>query len=203
MTAFGISLAVMVIAGFAYVTRNGLFYEYLFGSGSSVALIEASSSTLAALNETIFGNTVLNKLLFFVFWMVIGLIVYVFISGIGSGVSSAEHTLEEVTFVNAQKLRLGSELGLKVVLRIIAAGLLLIYGILMVQILVPFGILCARIVAGNIREPFNWLYGLLGFFVLSASIYIGTVLLRFFLLRPRVFGGWEDVLEDELQHGHN
>lgn len=201
ITALGLSLVVMVVSGFAYVTKNGLFYDYLFGSGSSATLIATSSSTMAALNEAVFGNSLLNKLLFFIFWMVIGLIVYVVLSGIGSGVSSAEHTLEQVRFVHAQRLRMGTELGLKVVLHMIGAGLLVIFGIVFVKILFPFGVLCARIAAGDLREPINLLYGVLGFVVLSASFYICTILLRFLLLRPRVFGGWEDVLEDELEHG--
>lgn len=203
IAAIGLSLIILLVSGFAYVTKNGLFYDYLFGTDSSSALIEASSSTVAALNEAVFGNSTLNKLLFFVFWMVIGLVVYVVLSGIGSGVSNAEQTIEQARFVNAKRLKMGTELGLKVVLHMIGAGLIIIFAILFLKILLPFSVLCARIVAGDLREPVNLLYGLLGFVVLSASFYIGTVLLRFLLLRPRVFGGWEDILEDELEHGSN
>lgn len=201
LAAIGLSLAIMFIAGFSYTTKNGLFYDYLFGSGSSVTLIESSKSTIAVFNETVFGNTVLNKILFFVFWMVIGLIVYVILSGVGAGVSSAEHSLEESRFVHAQKLRMGSELGLKVVLHIIGAGLLIIYLFIFFKILLPFGILCARIVASEVNKPMNWFYALQGLVVLIATFYLGTILLRFLLLRPRVFGGYEDILEDELEHG--
>ena len=201
VAVFGLSLAVMLIAGISYATKNGLIYDYLFGSGSSAALIETSSSTIAAVNETVFGNDVLNKLLFFAFWMVIGLVVYVIVSGIGAGVSTAEHAIQEVRFVHAQKLRSGSELGLKVVLRIIGAGLLLMYGILCYKILLPFGILCARILAGDLRLPINWLYGLLGYTVLAGTFYLGIIVIRFLLLRPRIFGGWEDILTDEVEHG--
>jgi hypothetical protein len=203
LTAFGLSLAIMVISGFAYTTRNGLFYDYLFGSGSSVTLIETSRSTIAVFNETVFGNTILNKVLFFVFWMVIGLIVYVILSGIGSGVSTAERSIEEARFVHAQKLKMGSELGLKVVLHLIGAGLLIMYGFLFFKVLLPFSVLCARIVAGDLKQPINWFYALLGLLVLTATFYLGTILVRFLFLRPRIFGGWEDIVEDEVEHGVN
>lgn len=200
MIILGLSLVVMVISGFSYVTRNGLFYDYLFGPDSSTTLIETSQSTVAVFNETVFGNPTLNKILFFVFWMVIGLVVYVVLSGLGSGISSAEHSIEEAHFVHAQKLRLGSELGLKVVLRVIASGLLILYLFAFFKILLPFGVLCARITSGDISQLINWLYALMGFSVLCATFYLGMLLLRLLLLRPRVFGGLEDMIQDELEH---
>lgn len=201
---FGLSLGVMFLSGFSYATKNNLLYDYLFGSNSSAALIETSRSTITVFNEAVFGNPTLNKILFFAFWMVVGLVVYVFISGIGAGISTAEHTLEEATFVHAQKLRLGSELGLRVVLHIIGAGLLMIYLIFFFKILLPFGVLCSRIVAGDIRQLSNWIYAVLGFTVLSAAFYLGIILLRFLLLRPRLFGGSEGIVADDLEHSsHN
>ena len=196
----GLALLIMFVSGFLYTTRNGLFYDYLFGAGSSATLIETSQSTVAVFNETIFGNPTLNKILFFVFWMVIGLVVYVLLSGLGAGVSSAEQVANEARFVHAKKLRLGSELGLKVVLHIIGLGLLVVYTVFLFKVLLPFSVLCARIVAGNLRQPINWLYGVLGFIVLCGTFYIGLILIRFLLLRPRIFGGQEDLLEDELEH---
>ncbi|MBA3758435.1 hypothetical protein H0X10_02275 [Candidatus Saccharibacteria bacterium] len=195
-----LALLIMIVSGFSYTTRNNLFYDYLFGAGSSVTLIETSQSSVAVFNETVFGNATLNKILFFVFWMVIGLVVYVLLSGFGAGVSSVEHAANEAQFVHAKKLRLGSEIGLKVVLHSIGFGLLLLYSIFLFKVLLPFGVLCARIVAGNLRQPINWLYGLLGFIVLCGTLYIGLILIRFLLLRPRIFGGQEDLLEDELKH---
>lgn len=203
LSILALAFVIMAVSGFSFATRNNLFYDYLFGAGSSVTLIETSRTTFAVFNETVFGNSTLNKILFFVFWMSIGLIVYVIVSGVGAGVSSAEHTVEEANFVHAQKLRMGSELGLKVVLRFIALGLGLIYLVLSYKVLLPFGVLCARILAGDLSNLTNWLYGLLGFVVLCGSFYLGLVLLRFLLLKPRVFGGWEDLLEDEMQHNTN
>ncbi len=200
LTAVGLALAILVVSGFSYATKNGLFYEYLYGSNSSAMLIESSRSSFAVFNETVFGNTTLNKFLFFIFWMVIGLIVYVFVSGVGAGVSTAEQTITESKFVHADKLRMGSELGLRVALHTIGAGLIIVFSYLFIKIFFPFGVLCARIVAGDIKNPTGWFYALLGFLVLVASMHIGTILVRFLLLRPRIFGGYEDILQDEIEH---
>lgn len=200
LVAFGLALFVMLAAGFSYITDNNLFYEYLYGSNSSAMLIETSRSTIAVFNETVFGNSILNKFLFFTFWMVIGLIVYVIVSGLVAGVNTAEQAFSESKFIHAEKLRMGSEFGLKVVLHIIAVGLLFLFTFIFIKILLPFGILCARIVAGDLKNSTNWLYGLLGFVVLATSIHLATILLRFLVLRPRIFGGYEDILQDEIEH---
>lgn len=195
-----LALVTMIGAGLSFASQGGLIYNYLFGSGSSVDLIETSKSTITLFSEAIFGNPLLNKILFFMFWMVVGLVVYIVLSSIGSGAAEAEHALEESKFVHAQKATISHELELKIILRLIAFGLLVIYGVLLVKILLPFGIFSARIVAGNSYQASSWLYGLLGFTVLTGSFYIGTVLLRFFMLRPRIFGGQEEIITDEIKH---
>lgn len=196
----GLTLAVMVGSGLLYVSKSGLFYEYLFGMGSSSELIETSRSTIAVFNNIVFGNPTLNKILFFIFWMVVGLVVYALLSGLGAGFQTAEHAVEESHFVNAKRWQIKSELGLKAVLILIAFGLSIIYTVLLIKFLLPFGVLSARIVAGDVRDITNWAYGLLGFVVLLGTFYFGLVLLRFLLLRPRIFGGWEDIVSDEIAH---
>lgn len=196
----GLALSVMVGSALLYISKTGLFYEYLFGTNSSSQLIETSRSTIAVFNDTVFANPTLNKFLFFIFWMVIGLIVYVLLSGVGSGILTAEQAVEESRFVNAKKWQIKTELGLKFTLVTIAFGLGVLYLVLLYNVLLPFGILSARIVAGNITDPISWLYGALGFIVLLGSFYFGMVLLRLLLLRPRIFGGWEDIVSDEIGH---
>jgi hypothetical protein len=196
-----LALVIMVGAGLLFASQRGLIYDYIFGTGSSVDLIETSKSTISLFNEAVFGNPLLNKILFFVFWMVVGLVVYIVLSSIGSSAAEAEHALKETKFVHAQKARISHDFELKILLRLIAFGLLVIYGVLLIKILLPFGVLSARIVAGNSYQASSWLYGLLGFIVLVGSFYIGVVLLRFFMLRPRIFGGQEDIIADEIEHG--
>jgi hypothetical protein len=198
---FGLSLSVMLISGLSYVSKNGLLYDYLFGSNSSSRLIETSRSTVAIFSNAFFGNQVLNKVLFFVFWMLVGLIVYMLLSGLGAGAAEAERAIEESHYVHAEKNRISSDFRLKLVLRLIAGGLIVFYTVLFIKVLLPFGVLCARIVAGNPGQASSWIYGLFGFLVLAGSFYLWLVLLRFFTLRPRLIGGWEDIIADEIEHG--
>lgn len=198
---FGLSIIVMLISGFSFVSKNGLLYEYLFGSGSSSSLIETSKSTIEIFSDAFFGNLLLNKILFFIFWMLIGLTVYLLLSGLGASAAEAEQAIEESHYIHAEKHRITSDFRLKLVLRLIAIGLIIFYSVLFIKILLPFGVLCTRIVAGSPSEASNWIYGLFGFLVLSGSFYLWMILLRFLTLRPRLIGGWEDIIADELEHG--
>jgi len=98
----GSSLLILVVAGVSYASNTGLVYDYLFGNNSSSKLIEDSQSTLSLFSTTVFGNPALNKVLFLAFWMVVGLIVYLLISGIGAGASEAEEVIEQSKYVHAQ-----------------------------------------------------------------------------------------------------
>lgn len=196
----GLTLFIMLFAGLSYATRHDLFYQYLFGPGSSVELIETSRSTIAVFNETAFGNPTLNKLLFFAFWMVIGLIVYVIITSFGAGIGIAERAIEELHFIHAESKKITSDLFARLILGLIGLGLGIIYTALFVKILLPFGVLCSRIVAGNPGSVSSWVYGLLGFVVLGCSLYFGMIIVRFLLLKPRIFGNIEDVVTDEIEH---
>lgn len=196
----GCSLFILLAAGFSYASNTGLFYDYLFGSDSSTKLIEESQSTLALFNDTVFGNPLLNKILFLIFWMVVGLVVYLLITGIGAGANSAEEIIEQSKYVHAQTGQIHKEAEIKLAIRLVAIGLLVIFGAVFIKVLLPFSILCARIVASNIHDPLGWLYAVLGFIVLGCSFYLMTVGIRVVALKPRVFGGSEDLIQDEVEH---
>lgn len=203
MCIIAMSVLLMLVAGISYASKSGVVYDYLFGTGSSSTLIESSKSTITLFSETVFGNSVLNKILFFVFWMVVGLVVYTVLNGLSSGANEAGDAAEELHFVHAKKSDIQRTLKTKIILRLIALGLLVFYTIFLIKIFIPFGVLSARIVAGSISELMSWLYGLLGLLVLCGSFYLGLILIRFLLLRPRIFGGQADLLADELEHGNH
>ena len=195
----GGSLLIMAGVALAYLNETGLFYEYLFGPDSSATLISSASSTIAAFNETVFGNPLLNKFLFFLFWMIVGLVVYVVISSIGEGLSDAEQAVESSMYVHAQRRKIAANFQLKVILRLIAAALLVIFISFFWRILLPFAVLASRIVAGDANRASNWIYGFSGYIVLGGSLYIGLVLLRFFALKPRLYGGTDDAISADVQ----
>jgi len=56
---------ILAVASLSYLAGSGLIYNFLFGSGSSIELIQTSRGTFSAFNNTVFGNPTLNKVLYF------------------------------------------------------------------------------------------------------------------------------------------
>jgi hypothetical protein len=185
----------LVLAGaaFSYAAKSGQLYQYLFGPGSSAALIESSRSSVEAFGNTVFGNDALNRILFFVFWMVIGLLSYLLMTGLGAGLSSAHDLLHELHETD-KKSFLAKRVKRQVALRAATAGLWFIYVIFFFTILLPFAILAGRIAAGDLVSPTGPLYALISIVVLWLSLHLHIVLARLFMLRPRLFGGSSDIL---------
>lgn len=188
----------MVLSGLSFVAKSGVFYSYLVGN--SALLQTQAQDSVQVFKDTVFGNVTLNKILFLVFWMLIGLLVYLLLSSIGSTFGSAEKARQQAGFVHAQKDQIVTDLKRRLVLRTMACLLIILYSTLFFRVVLPFGIYNSRIVAGNLTQVSAWLYGLLGFCVLAVGLYIFVVLTRFLLLRPRVWGGWQDSLQEKMRH---
>jgi hypothetical protein len=198
----GLSGLVFLASALTYNARTGFLYDLLFGPGSSATLIETSRDTLDALFQTLFGNPTLNKLIFFIFWCLVGLVVYFLLSGIGRTMAAISETAHESRYLHLKKLQFEEQVSLRLMTYSMSLMGIFLYSIFFIRTLFPFSILCGRIGVGSIDTLSGWLYLGAGFIVLSLSIHIFIVLIRLLLLRPRIYGGWEDVLESEFDPGH-
>lgn len=200
--AFCLAIAgiILAVSAISFSVKSGLLYDYLLGPNSSSQLIEISRGAFEAFSQTVFGNPLLNKILFLVFWMVIGLVVYLALTGIGTGVSSANETVQEIQYASSHKKRLDEDLKFRIILRVVALLLWFLYAVFFFKIFAPFSILAGHIAVGNLGEPLGWFYGLISIVVLTVSLHLHVVLTRFLMLRPRLIGGWDDILSEELEH---
>jgi hypothetical protein len=189
------ALLVLFVTSLAYSIKSGFIYDLLLGPDSSADLIQTSRDTITALTNTVFGNPVLNKVLFFMFWMVIGLVVYLIVSGLGSGINEADKALHELQYANMRRLQLQESFMLRAMLRAITAMVWFAYSILFIKFFLPFSVLSTRVGLNQLNSVTGWGLLLAAFVTLTTSLHLHIVLLRLFCLRPRVFGGWDVVGE--------
>jgi len=64
---------------------------------------------------------------------------------------------------------------------------------LTLKILLPYAILATQLTVEDIFTSYDWLYALLGVVVLALTIHIHVVFARLTLLRPRLFGGSDEI----------
>lgn len=198
------SALLLVVSSISYNAQSGFLYDFIFGPDSSVDLIESGRSTFDAIYQTAFGNPLLNKIVFFAFWCLVGLVVYFLLTGAGKTTSVISDTAHQLHYFNARKKQFEQELGLRLIIASIAVLFGLIYSVFFIRTLLPFSVLCGRIGVGSLNTLSGWLYTMAGFAVLALSLHIFIVTLRLLLMRPRLYGGGDDVIENEManeQHG--
>jgi len=184
----GLSLLGLAIATFYYLSGNGTIYDFLFGPNSSAELIRQSKGTVEALSNTVFGNPVLNKILYFAFWMIVGLLVYFLLFVVIKGTSTAVADIEEATYKNASFSEKLQNIITKLTIRLILIIAWITYWIFFIKTLVPFSVLYTHVGINDFPRLNGWLYTTLGVLVIIASLHVHLIFMRLIALRVRLFG---------------
>lgn len=184
----------LVLAGIAYAVvllstsvGNGTVYDWLLGPNSSAGQIQKAHGTFTALSTTILGNTLLNQVLFFGMWVLVGVAVYVVLIVVGHEFSELHHVQQDFSFANARLSQVMAYHGLRLFIRSIVLAGWGLYWLFFVRIFVPFSLLCAHIGSGQLGTTTGWLYTITGFAVLVVTLHLHLVFLRLLLLRTRLF----------------
>jgi hypothetical protein len=191
------AVALLAVANLSSLNRSGQLYDFIFGPGTPIDLIQRSRDTLTAINQTVFGNTVLNQVLFFGFWMMIGLFVYITIAIAREALSDTDQAVRYLRYVHARRQLIRHNFWVRTALR--TGGLLaaVLYGWILIRLLLPFCIFCTRVGLSELNLLSGWGYCLLGLTTLLVVLHGGIIIARLIAVRPRLFGEWDSLLLDE------
>jgi|GEM_PF-977005 len=183
--------AILLTAMLSYGTRSGMIYDFLFGPNSSSALIQTSKLSLDNITTKVFGNPLLNKAIFYMFWMFVGLVVYTILSSIIGGVNTVTADVEQSLNVNDTQGENRKTMKFRLTIRLLILTGWALYSVFYIKILLPYGVLASRIGVGDFPAIKGLLYISAGLAVLFISLHLNVILLRLFLLKLRVFSGEE------------
>ncbi len=187
VTTVLLSAAVLGTAIYSYLSGKGMVYEYLFGPNSSAELIRQSRGTISAFSDTVFGNQTLTKVLYFAFWMIVGLVVYLILHTLIKGASVAAEDIQESTYKNIRVRDMLTNIGTRLAVRLAALTAWIVYWVFFIKTLLPLSVLLARTGTTDLSSPTGWLYGVSGLTVLVLSIHVHLIFLRLVALRARLF----------------
>lgn len=180
--------AVILISAGTFVKYGKVsFYNLLLGSDTSPDLINKTHEIISEFYQLVFGNSTLNKILFFVFWMLIGLVVYFFIMSTSHTISEADEAVHELNYIHVRRQQFIHSLEIKLALKTAVVIGAIVYSIVFVKLFFPFALACIKIATGSITELNGIKYGLIGIVGLSISLHVYVILSRLFLQRLRVF----------------
>lgn len=179
----------LVAAGLWYtdVHTGVLFNALTLGSEAAPANITASQTSLLDFNNRIFGNPLLNKILFYAMWLLIGCLVYILVSALISFGSESVETVEEMKYVHAKRKQLETVFLSRLGVRGVAILLEIAYSIFFLKLLVPYSVYAVHVGVSQTQLLPALAYIGLGAVVLLFSLHIHVVLLRTIALRTRLF----------------
>lgn len=189
-----LALMMLAVANFSFLLRSGLLYDAFFGKGTPYDLIESSRDYVTVINQVILGNPTFNKFMFFAFWMMVGLMVYALLSTLGQTIAETEQKLKSLRYIHARKAQIEQDLILRLALRTTGVIAGLMYGWLFVRLIFPFCVLASQIGLSNLSSLYGWLYLTLSFAVLVLALHAVVILLRLIVLRPRLYGDWDNLI---------
>lgn len=177
------------IAGLAILTDGAAEAHY---SGSLVQqALFAVHGTLAPvyrqLADTLAHNQFVNNIPLWLFWAVVGMIVYYLATGIYEAFQYVAELEDEIGYVHARRNELIKMAVLRTLLRFIFLGLWVGYVQLFLHIGLPYSLAAAYIAGMNMLSLNGLEYALLALVVATVSVHFHVVFLRLTLLRVRVF----------------
>lgn len=190
-----LGLAILAVAVLTYGSQSGFLYEYLFGANSSAELVSSSKGVLTTINDAVLGNSALNKILFFAFWMLVGLVVYIAIYAMSRSATTAAEDIKESLYTNIRHDDAVKSIAVRTAVRASVIILWIMYSVAFVKKLAPFCIELARQGGSSLTLLSGWLYVLSGLLVLSVCLHVHVIFLRFTMLRVRVFDSGAAVEE--------
>lgn len=187
-STIGVLGAVLVVFAGTFVKYGRVgFYDLLLGSESSPDLINKTHDIISEFYQLVFGNSTLNKILFFGFWMMIGLIVYFFIMSTSHTIGEADEAVHELSYVHVKRQQFIHSLVIKLAIKTAVVIGAIVYSIVFVKLFFPFALASIMIATGSITEITGIKYGLIGILGLCISLHVYVVLARLFLQRLRIF----------------
>ncbi len=190
-SVLGLSGLILLSFNFAIITQSGIIGDLLLGESRSTGLLDIAQNTVFEVSALTLENSVLNNISFFMFWILVGLVVFVSLSTLGNTIASITRVIETTHYLNQRKEHLDNSTYFRVVIRLIGGLGFFVFYIVFAKFNLPFAVLANQAWLGDIRSPIGWLYGFLGFIVLALSLHIFIVFVRLALLKPRLYGGWE------------
>jgi hypothetical protein len=193
ISAFFVFLTVMYYLSKTFWSRYINFpldQNYVISLNYIREYTEKGISILDIVNRSVLSTNFMNTLLLFVFWLVIGVVLYFIVTTAYFWLKDTRSVVTEKSFVNRHKIKImrTKQLIDRALIRLAVILIWLFYIVIYIQIIVPASLLCVQIAIELGWVP-NFAYAVFGVFLLVVSTHLHVVLCRLSFLRIRLFGG--------------
>lgn len=143
--------------------------------------------TYRRFSDSILGNSFISNLPLFIFWGLVGLVVYLFAANIMTALRNTAELKNELDYVHADRGQLLWQSVRHLLVRLVVLVVWVGYIMFFFQRVLPYCVTASVVGSAQLNTTQDSLYILLSITVTAAALHIHVVLLRLLLLRPRIF----------------
>jgi hypothetical protein len=192
-----LAIALVSVSNWSYLLEHFFFYDYFFGPEGFVTDINNTAATDGLHDISAFiGQSASYNILIIIVAILVGLIVYTVLQVLGRIANDASATWESL---HAQTISGAREIGIRWIIHIVVAFAWLVYVLLFINVILPFCILAAQVGIRQLWSPAGLAYVAFGTLLTFLGLHMHVIFIRLLLLRARVFGGNDAILEDEFR----
>lgn len=202
-----VSLGAFVFLGYTtwlYINHNQLFYNSLFGPDGLQTYIGQEAQSLSGWQQFFMASQVSYYVLLCGLALLVGLAVFTILQILTAVVRESKEIVGEVLPDSQHSRSQRMDIAYKFVLRAFALVGWAIYIAFFVSSLMPFAVTLNQSGIDNLEagRHSGVLLCVSAFVLLGLALHIHIIFMRLLLLRARVFGGDDDIIEAQAQPGH-
>ena len=197
-----IAFGILGYTGWLYLHDNNLFFNTLLGENGLQSYLARNAEDIGTTQKVLLASPAAYYVLVGGVAVAAGVVVFTLLQIIGSLFRSTSYFVHEAIGGGKGRIAFWGEQFVRMCLRVLALVGGTIYASAFVSMILPFAVLLNQTGIEGVHQ--NNLTGLLlcgaALLLLVAAMHVLIVLLRLIILRPRLFGGDEDIAAAEALH---
>jgi len=185
IVTFACSALLLGAANWPSLMDQPLLHDYFLGDNGVVTLLKTSNSEGSSPLSAVFSQNSLNNSIMLIAALIIGLVVLFVLEAIRryreNAVPISRHE---------GRVRFGT--------RLLVGFLWLAFALVTLKVILPFCILASNVGVKLLWQSQSVAYIAFGVALLWACLHLHVIFMRLFVLRVRVFGGEEAIMQAEL-----
>lgn len=146
----------------------------------------------SSLTGSITQNQIVTNLPLIIFWLLVGVIIYIASVDIIKGIRSAVELRKELNYVNVHRVQLIRDTTVRIFLRLLVVAIWLPYLIIFFHHIIPYSVKVAILATTASNALHVAGYVVLSLAITAVAIHINLILFRLLLQRPRVISSTLD-----------
>jgi hypothetical protein len=191
------AVGVVIAANWTFVLENILLYDYFFAHEGLVTTLQTTPDGGSAISEALTSKSLAHNAAILGGALLAGVGLYVIVRVLVSLVNSISMTLKEMNAVEGPaKHAVEHELEKRIGIRALVALVWIAFTFISVKVVLPFCILASEVGLDEKKSVGEGIgYVFFAIVLTFVTLHLHVILARLLLLRPRIFGGEEVMLQ--------